>query len=204
MFQLFKDAEKNGLFLEGNTISSHAYISMIKLSIALNETEWQDDFILRNKNRLVKSYRRIISELSQLMIDFSHFSQSEKTYEDIRESLFTLPWDSKCPRDEYFDILCRILETKILYKLSVEKSEYEEILNRHIDNFRLFLNNRKKTNNDMVLKANLNFLKMVKKCVVAKYKNKKSNYKHTIEEMYQTKFEFISERVWLESVIIAL
>lgn len=192
MFDLFKDAEKNKLLLEGGTMSSHNYIFLIKLSIATKETEWRDDFVLRNKNKLIKSEQEIIKELSQLMIDFSNGYENKKDYKSLLERYAKLFQNPQYDKNHYLEILGRIFEIQLLYKLFLFEVHYKTTLEAKITNFQSYLKDK---NKGIVKEGNLNFLKMVKKFIIYQNRGTDANYK---------KFEFISERVWLESILATL
>lgn len=192
LFELYKKALQNGYLIRNGAMNQHHFITIVNFALSLNEKNWVKQFIKKYQNYLSEEVKSPTLVYTNLMLDF--LKNTKEAYLNI---YYTISQEQAM--DAYFDILYRVLEIKTLYKLLKIDVKFETLLLARLGNFSDYLNNQKQINRqNVMLAANLNFIRVVKKLHLAREDRAKN--KSFLKDFIQ-KREFISERAWLTKEI---
>ncbi|MFK8104463.1 MAG: hypothetical protein AB8G15_18195 [Saprospiraceae bacterium] len=154
-FEICQWALANGLLLQKQLFTSDRFANLIDVALALNQTDWAENFIVTYASQLSEEGRREIiqSAYAQILFKRGAYQKSIPILLQVRII------------NDYHSMRVRALLLKNYYEIV---ADVETIL-KEINNFNRFLN-RKADLNPQRLKAYQNFLRIFKKLTLQKSK----------------------------------
>ena len=124
VLDLYKMALENDLLLENAQLSRFAFNNIVAIGVRIGETDWVENFILKNKNALERSYRNATASLGLARLEYAR--------KNFGEALLHLQHSDF--KDTINNLIAKTLQLKIYY----ESGEYE-VLEAHLRNMKNYI-----------------------------------------------------------------
>ncbi len=109
--------------LEGR-LSRFAFNIIVAIGLRIDEVDWVEDFILKNKNALEREHRNITASLNLARLEFAK--------KNHREALLHLQ------RSDFKDLINNLIAKTLQLKIYYETGEYE-VLEAHLRNMKTYI-----------------------------------------------------------------
>lgn len=176
-WELFQEGLKTGIFLENNRLSRFTFDNVVGFGLRLKEYQSVERFIKRYEQNLTDDYRK-----STVYFNLARLEYDRKNFDVALNYLHTSD-----PKDLVNQLISKTLLLKIYYE-----SEEFDLLDSHLDSFRLFI--RRREVSDYHRKNFQNVILYTRKITgLAPYDKAK---KLKLEQSILTE-EILTERDWL-------
>lgn len=126
-WELFQEGLKTGIFLENNRLSRFTFDNVVGFGLRLKEYSAVENFIKNYEKKLADAYRK-----STVYFNLARLEYNRKNFDAALNYLHTSD-----PKDLVNQLISKTLLLKIYYE-----SEEFDLLESHLDSFRLFIRRR--------------------------------------------------------------
>ena len=152
IFELYKYGIEEKIFWENESLNEYTYLNTVIYGSHLKELDWLDNFIEEYTPLISGKYR-----LDVLMLSSAFYQFNKGNFNETIELL--LPHKFK---NKLLEIPAKNLSIRAYYELFYKDNSFFNYLDSSLDAFYKFLKRDVVLNNSK-LKANLNFIKVLKK-----------------------------------------
>lgn len=152
-FDLYKISLHKNTIVIDNQMTHTTYLNIVVSALAQNEFQWTENFIQAYKNRLIASEQH---NAYSFAMAYYYFSKKDLSlaYDKLKQI--------KASNKE-LKLRVKSLLLRTLYELNSTYNEKEDELEKHINNFKVFLNRHKKDYNSKKIKSYNNYVNFVEK-----------------------------------------
>ncbi len=189
-FELYKTSlQKNTIVIDGQ-MTHTTYLNIVVSALSQNDFQWTEKFIHDYKNKLISTHQE---NACSFAMAFLYFTKKEllSSYDELKKI--------KTGILEY-KLRIKSLLLRVLYEINSTLNVKEEELEKHINNFKVFINRNKEKYSKEKIKSYNNYISFVEKLYLLNGQYIPKEKRVTLKEILNNT-PLIIARMWLFEMI---